>query len=172
MDIILGKNGRLYLNESGTPLEGRLPNDPAVFLANPKPGDSIVYDGEKWVPGTVGGAESLSDLSDVVVSGVAEGYTLSYDAGTQKWRASEPMRVYELTEETVDDDTFLSLGGEYALDSGLFTRNLCWLVIDGTYYGIAQIDLPEDGDQAVHFQNGDIYTQDAETGYWVKNAAT
>ena len=64
MDIILGKNGRLYLNESGTPLEGKLPVVPVVFLADPKPGDSIVYDGEKWVPGAGGGAKIFTQVTE------------------------------------------------------------------------------------------------------------
>ena len=117
-------------------------------------------------------ALALADMSDVAISGATEGDVLTYNSDAEKWVNAPVMRMYDLHEETVDDDTFLSLGGEYALDSTVFTNNLCWLVVDGSYYGIAQIDLPEDGDQTVTFNNGDSYTLDTETGYWVKNAAT
>lgn len=173
MDIIVNKDGSIKTNISGTPVEGGIPADAAMVLTDPAQGNAIVYDGDKWVCGEGGGgASALSGLSDVAISGATEGDVLTYNFDAEKWVNAPAMRVYELTEETVDDDTYLSIGGECALDSSLFVNNLCWLVIDGSYYGIAQIDLPEDGDQAVHFQNGDIYTQDAETGYWVKNAAT
>lgn len=143
-------------------------SDVAISSAANK--QALVYESSssKWKNKTI----SLNDLSDVVASGAGDGFTLYYDASTMKWRVTELVRMYELSEETVDDDTFLSRGGEYALDSLLFVNNLCWLVIDGSYYGVAQIDLPEEGDQTVQFQNGDSYTQDAETGYWVKNAST
>lgn len=117
-------------------------------------------------------ALALSYISDVTISGATEGDVLTYNFDAEKWVNAAPVKECEFTEETVDEDTVLGMGGEYWFDSSIFYRNLCWLVVDGSYYGISQIDLPEDGDQTVHFDNGDSYTLDSETGYWVKNAAT
>lgn len=171
MDIIVNKDGSIKTNISGTPVEGGIPADAAMVLTDPAQGNAIVYDGDKWVCGE-GGADALNDLSNVAISGATEGDVLTYNFNAEKWMNAPVMRVYELTEDTIGDDTVLDNGGEYALDSTMFTNNLCWLVVNGSYYGIAQIDLPEEGYQSVQFDNGDVFTQDAETGYWVKNAVT
>lgn len=166
MDIILGKNGRLYLNESGTPLEGKLPEDPAVFLANPQQGDCIVYDGEKWVPGAGG---SLSAMSDVNTTGVTGGDVLTYDGDAEKWKPAQPAKMQIFTRYIDGDDEYLATeSGSTYINNVVFLNNPCMLndseTAEGvaTYYPLSQYESGNSGED-VWFGTFQYHSDDSAT---------
>ena len=63
-------------------------------------GEALVWDGTKWVNGTVSTVGSIDDLNDVDTTGKAEGDSLRYDSGASEWVA-KPI-VIEVTQAEYD----------------------------------------------------------------------
>lgn len=63
-------------------------------------GEALVWDGTKWVNGTVSTVGSIDDLNDVDTTGKAEGDSLRYDSGSGEWVA-KPI-VIEVTQAEYD----------------------------------------------------------------------
>ena len=80
MIIILKKDGTV-VTDDGNPVEGVKLENAAAILADPKDGDSIVYDATAgmWVAGTGGGS------FDPDITNPQDGDTLVYDASEEKW---------------------------------------------------------------------------------------
>lgn len=80
MIIILKKDGQI-VTDDGNPVEGVKLENAAAILADPKDGDTIVYDATAgmWVAGTGG------DSFDPDITNPQDGDTLVYDASEQKW---------------------------------------------------------------------------------------
>lgn len=77
MTIILKKDGQI-ITDDGNPIEGKGLDKVLAVLADPKDGDSIVYDASTgmWIPG---------NPFPVAITEPADGDTLAYDADTGKW---------------------------------------------------------------------------------------
>jgi hypothetical protein len=80
MIIILKKDGQI-VTDDGNPVEGVKLDNAAAILADPKDGDSIVYDADAgmWVAGTGGGSFEPD------ITNPQDGDTLVYDASEEKW---------------------------------------------------------------------------------------
>ena len=80
MIIILKKDGTV-VTDDGNPVEGVKLDNAAAILADPKDGDTIVYDATAgmWVAGT-GGGSFAPDITDP-----QDGDTLVYDGTEGKW---------------------------------------------------------------------------------------
>ena len=80
MIIILKKDGQI-VTDDGNPVEGAKLENAAAVLADPKDGDSIVYDATAgmWVAGTGGGS------FDPDITNPQDGDTLVYDGTAGKW---------------------------------------------------------------------------------------
>ena len=80
MIIILKKDGTV-VTDDGNPVEGVKLENAAAILADPKDGDSIVYDADAgmWVAGKGGGS------FDPDITNPQDGDTLVYDASEEKW---------------------------------------------------------------------------------------
>lgn len=80
MIIILKKDGQI-VTDDGNPVEGVKLENAAAILADPKDGDTIVYDATAgmWVAGTGGG------LFEPDITNPQDGDTLVYDASEEKW---------------------------------------------------------------------------------------
>lgn len=75
MNIILGKDGKLSVNES--PLQGK-ENDLdnlAAFISNPADGDAIIYDATSgtWIAGKLATLPAVTDDDDGKVLTVVDG---------------------------------------------------------------------------------------------------
>ena len=82
------------VTSEGTPDE--LADLTDVELTAPAIGEALVYDGTKFVNGTVSTVGSIDDLNDVDTTGKAEGDSLRYDSGSGEWVA-KPI-VIEVTQ--------------------------------------------------------------------------
>lgn len=80
MIIILKKDGQI-VTDDGNPVEGVKLENAAAILADPKDGDTIVYDANAgmWVAGTGGGSFEPD------ITNPQDGDTLVYDASEEKW---------------------------------------------------------------------------------------
>lgn len=78
-----------------------------VDITTPTSGEAVVWDGAKWVNGTVSTVGDLDDLSDVDTTGKADGDSLRYDANASEWIA-QPTTV-ALTQAEYDA---LALSGD------------------------------------------------------------
>ena len=80
MIIILKKDGQI-ITDDGNPVEGGKLENAAAILADPKDGDTIVYDADAgmWVAG-IGGGSFEPDITNP-----QDGDTLVYDASEEKW---------------------------------------------------------------------------------------
>ena len=80
MIIILKKDGAV-VTDDGNPVEGVKLDNAAAILADPKDGDSIVYDADAgmWVAGKGGGSFEPD------ITNPQDGDTLVYDASEEKW---------------------------------------------------------------------------------------
>lgn len=80
MIIILKKDGTV-VTDDGNPVEGVKLENAAAILADPKDGDTIVYDATAgmWVAGTGGGSFEPD------ITNPQDGDTLVYDASEGKW---------------------------------------------------------------------------------------
>lgn len=87
-----------------------------VTISTPVAGEALVWDGSKWVNGTVSTVGSIDDLNDVDTTGKAEGDSLRYNSTAQEWEA-KPTTV-TLTQAQYDQ---LKLDGD---------------LLDGVYYVI------------------------------------
>ena len=86
------------VTSEGTPDE--LADLTDVELTAPAIGEALVYDGTKFVNGTVSTVGSIDDLNDVDTTGKAEGDSLRYDSGSSEWVA-KPI-VIEVTQAEYD----------------------------------------------------------------------
>ena len=86
------------VTSEGTPDE--LADLTDVELTAPAIGEALVYDGTKFVNGTVSTVGSIDDLNDVDTTGKAEGDSLRYDSGSGEWVA-KPI-VIEVTQAEYD----------------------------------------------------------------------
>lgn len=86
------------VTSEGTPDE--LADLTDVELTAPAIGEALVYDGTKFVNGTVSTVGSIDDLNDVDTTGKAEGDSLRYDSGSGDWVA-KPI-VIEVTQAEYD----------------------------------------------------------------------
>lgn len=77
MIIILKKDGQI-VTDDGNPVEGVKLENAAAILADPKDGDTIVYNATAgmWMPGTV---------LPLNITEPEDGDTLAYDADSGKW---------------------------------------------------------------------------------------
>lgn len=77
MTIIIKKDGQL-ITDDGNPIEVKALENVALLLADPKGGDTIVYDATAgmWVPG---------NPLPVEITEPADGDTLAYDEASGKW---------------------------------------------------------------------------------------
>ena len=80
MIIIIKKDGTV-ITDDGNPVDIKALDNAALLLADPKNGDSIVYDASAgcWVAGE-GGGSFAPDITNP-----QDGDTLVYDASEQKW---------------------------------------------------------------------------------------
>ena len=78
MTIILKKDGQIVTDE-GNPIEGNALKNAIAILADPKDGDTIVYNATAgmWIPG---------NLFPVSITEPEDGDTLAYDAETGTWK--------------------------------------------------------------------------------------
>jgi hypothetical protein len=67
-----------------------------------------------------GGASSLEDLSDVLITGVENGQFLSYNSTTGKWENVTADVSGSGGELDIDGGTFLVPGGGFSFDAGTF----------------------------------------------------
>lgn len=86
------------VTSEGTPDE--LADLTDVELTAPAIGEALVYDGTKFVNGTVSTVGSIDDLNDVDTTGKAEGDSLRFDSGSGEWVA-KPI-VIEVTQAEYD----------------------------------------------------------------------
>ena len=77
MTIIIKKDGQL-ITDDGNPIEVKALEGAALLLADPKGGDTIVYDATAgmWIPG---------NPFPVAITEPEDGDTLEYDATAGKW---------------------------------------------------------------------------------------
>ena len=75
MTILLYKDGRLLVDD-GNPLEGVSLDGLIACVSDPQEGDTLVYNGEMWVPG---------NPFPVSITEPEDGDTLAYDAASGKW---------------------------------------------------------------------------------------
>ena len=77
MILVIKKNGQI-VTDDGNPVEVSAMDNAAMILADPKDGDSIVYNATAgmWVPG---------NPFPVNITEPADGDTLAYDAEFGKW---------------------------------------------------------------------------------------
>ena len=75
MTILLYNDGRLVIDD-GNPIEGNSLDGLVACVADPQSGDTLVYDGEMWVPG---------NPFPVSITEPADGDTLAYDETSGKW---------------------------------------------------------------------------------------
>lgn len=78
--IILQKNGNIYIGEEPLP-QGVLDGALAV-LANPEAGDTITFDGERWVVG--------KPLLKLAIEDPQDGDVLTYDETAGAWKNVAP----------------------------------------------------------------------------------
>ena len=77
MIIIMQKNGQI-VTDDGNPVEGLTLDGAVVLLADPKDGDSIVYD-------ATAGMWKAGNPFPVAITEPADGDTLAYDEDSGKW---------------------------------------------------------------------------------------
>lgn len=78
--IILQKNGNIFIGEEPLPqgvLDGAL-----TVLANPQAGDTITFDGERWVVG--------KPLLKLAIEDPQDGDVLTYDETAGAWKNVAP----------------------------------------------------------------------------------
>ena len=89
-------------------------------------GQTIKYDGFKWVPSNV--PQDLSDISDVDLTGATDGQAIVYDNATQKWKPGNVQTpLLELNDISDVKITELPYDGQ-----GLVWKDIskCWIAKD------------------------------------------
>lgn len=60
-----------------------------VTITSAQTGEAVVWDGSKWVNGTVSTVGSIDDLNDVDTTGKVDGASLVYNSGDTEWKAKK-----------------------------------------------------------------------------------
>ena len=104
-----------------------------VTITSPVSGEALVWDGSKWVNGTVSTVGSIDDLNDVDTTGKADNDNLRYDSTAQEWIA-KPATV-TLTQAEYD---------QLKLDGDLLT-GVNYIITDAPQLEYTADDISYDG---------------------------